>query len=460
MQQLHRLKKISMARLQSKLRHFRQQIICRKVPHTIVSWRFVCPGNDPAVLLHRRVFLNAWNQHGRIPQYMIIFYSLVIWYGWQSWRQVFRVWFRQSLKLYQKLGTPRSLQLYDLLLLALFHGIPPIFYYRFRLFQQPPRRWLNFIYNHELPHWHTVMADSRSEPEVAAAKELLGDKFAFAKKMALKQITAIPTTTMITGASEPDPELIFRKKNLFLKPVRANQCRNCYELLYDFKRQDYELSGIRGTRSTSGQNGRKEFEQRELESVIGQTNILTRITQLTGSEDFLIQPLLVNHPQITAAFTAERLVTIRFVTGHDGRQILPLSAVLEVPHHHLEKGWHLYTIEIETGCVRDNEFPLFFNLDDNKPHKPQIRPFAIPDWPAVIDLVQRAHTLFPALPTIGWDIAVTDCGPIVIEGNFNWSVNQAQILNGKPLLSGRLLDAYEELWNKRQAGTHFLRGRT
>lgn len=49
-------------------------------------------------------------------------------------------------------------QTLDLLHLSLLHGIPPIFYYSYGLHRRPRPRWLNYVYTHELPHWHTVMS--------------------------------------------------------------------------------------------------------------------------------------------------------------------------------------------------------------------------------------------------------------------------------------------------------------
>lgn len=42
----------------------------------------------------------------------------------------------------------------------------------------------------------------------------------------------------------------------------------------------------------------------------------------------------------------------------------------------------------------------------------------LPDWPAATDLAIRAHTrAFPEYALIGWDVALTGRGPILIEGN-------------------------------------------
>lgn len=46
--------------------------------------------------------------------------------------------------------------------------------------------------------------------------------------------------------------------------------------------------------------------------------------------------------------------------------------------------------------------------------------FAVPDADAAIDLVKRAAEAFAPLVTIGWDVALTDSGPVLIEGNVTW----------------------------------------
>ena len=196
---------------------------------------------------------------------------------------------------------------------------------------------------------------------------------------------------------------------------------------------DYELRGIHSTRNPKDKSG-----VTELEFIAGRENILAHLTRLCLSEDFLGQPLLKNHPEIIKSFAVERLVTIRFITGHNGREARPLSATFEVPCPDLEKGWYLYSINLTNGAAQFNAHPLF-----SSENKPRVRSFTIPDWPAVVELACRAHTRLPALPSIGWDLAITNHGPVIIEGNFNWGVNQSQLLTGKPFLQKDLLDIYE-----------------
>ncbi len=54
----------------------------------------------------------------------------------------------------------------------------------------------------------------------------------------------------------------------------------------------------------------------------------------------------------------------------------------------------------------------------------------IPFWNEVKELVVNAHRLIPEIPTIGWDVAITPDGPVLIEGNDNWEITGAQDTSG------------------------------
>lgn len=46
-----------------------------------------------------------------------------------------------------------------------------------------------------------------------------------------------------------------------------------------------------------------------------------------------------------------------------------------------------------------------------------IKGFKVPDWNSVTDLAKRAAAVVPQVGLVGWDIAVTEKGPLIIEGN-------------------------------------------
>ena len=59
--------------------------------------------------------------------------------------------------------------------------------------------------------------------------------------------------------------------------------------------------------------------------------------------------------------------------------------------------------------------------------------FMLPDWDATLQHVKVAHRACSNFVFIGWDIGFTDHGPMLLEGNANWSADEYQSLTGKPL---------------------------
>ena len=50
----------------------------------------------------------------------------------------------------------------------------------------------------------------------------------------------------------------------------------------------------------------------------------------------------------------------------------------------------------------------------------------LPYWDEVVDLVIRAHKAIINVQSIGWDVAITPDGPVLIEGNDNWEIANPQ----------------------------------
>jgi hypothetical protein len=62
-----------------------------------------------------------------------------------------------------------------------------------------------------------------------------------------------------------------------------------------------------------------------------------------------------------------------------------------------------------------------------------IEGFALPYWREVRELAITAHRTFPAMVSVGWDIAITASGPVLVEGNAVWCVDLAQMSTARPL---------------------------
>lgn len=46
--------------------------------------------------------------------------------------------------------------------------------------------------------------------------------------------------------------------------------------------------------------------------------------------------------------------------------------------------------------------------------------FELPGWTDAIELAKTGQRCFPQLPSLGWDIALTEHGPVIIEANSRW----------------------------------------
>lgn len=75
--------------------------------------------------------------------------------------------------------------------------------------------------------------------------------------------------------------------------------------------------------------------------------------------------------------------------------------------------------------------------------------FQLPDWPKVKDLALRAAKAFPWARSIGWDIAISDRGPVLIEGNEEWSPSLIQMPAPHGLMTGELKALYSSLGKQR-----------
>lgn len=54
----------------------------------------------------------------------------------------------------------------------------------------------------------------------------------------------------------------------------------------------------------------------------------------------------------------------------------------------------------------------------------------VPDYAAAMQLLKKAHLTMPGIRSIGWDVAFTPAGPIIIEANQGWGEIGSQVFMG------------------------------
>jgi hypothetical protein len=75
--------------------------------------------------------------------------------------------------------------------------------------------------------------------------------------------------------------------------------------------------------------------------------------------------------------------------------------------------------------------------------------FELPHWAELKQVALRAAAVFPWARAIGWDIAISDRGPILIEGNVEWSTSLLQIPAPHGLMTGQFKTLFDTLATER-----------
>lgn len=140
-----------------------------------------------------------------------------------------------------------------------------------------------------------------------------------------------------------------------------------------------------------------------------------------------------------APLTGGGLATMRVVTARPpGGEPALVMAALRMPvgdtaADNFATGGIAAPIDMATGrvgrAVRNNG-PVYDEYDVHPTTGARIAGTVVSRWTEVVALVLRAHRALPTLPVVGWDVAVGEDGPILVEGNKFPSARLSQVASG------------------------------
>ncbi|MCW5749964.1 MAG: hypothetical protein KIT81_02370 [Alphaproteobacteria bacterium] len=155
--------------------------------------------------------------------------------------------------------------------------------------------------------------------------------------------------------------------------------------------------------------------------------LLARWLCRSRSGALLVQERLVNHPDI-AALSNGALATVRLVTcrtevgdfeavGAAFRMARGRNRVVDNFH----AGGIAAAVDLGSGRLgeaTDLGFrPGIGWVREHPDSRAQIAGRLLPCWPETLALARRAHRVFGHRAIVGWDIAITAAGPVLVEGN-------------------------------------------
>lgn len=174
------------------------------------------------------------------------------------------------------------------------------------------------------------------------------------------------------------------------------------------------------------------------------------IKEMKKSKVHLVEQYFIQHSRISI-LAPNAVNTIRIVTLlHKNNVVEIFNAQLRISVNgnvdNVSHGGFAAVVNLETGILESDGIYHDIRKAPEKQHpltKEVIKGFKIPYWEECKAVVKKAALLHPQNKSIGWDIAISEDGVELIEGNHNWGT---VIIHDKILLGEkeRLLTFYNE----------------
>lgn len=155
---------------------------------------------------------------------------------------------------------------------------------------------------------------------------------------------------------------------------------------------------------------------------------------LLAQRQFLVEEYFVQHEAMSSLYP-DSVNTLRVITFFDGETVHVLEGVLKIGNGgNLDNfaAGGMYTLLDEHGVVK---YPAFDKKTIAYTKHPitqtQIVGFQVPNYDLLIETLDRAARVVPEIQYVGWDVAIGQHKPALIEGNYNTGVFQM-----KPSLTG------------------------
>ncbi|MDX9740688.1 MAG: sugar-transfer associated ATP-grasp domain-containing protein [Gammaproteobacteria bacterium] len=286
-------------------------------------------------------------------------------------------------------------------------GLPPIAYYKYQLFA-PERR----------ADAHAYLVDTARLQQVLMQRlPWTSDKAILSSKRAFEDWCVAHGLSTVRSLLEIDGDVVVRRADtplpaadLFVKPTNWRQGKGAEKLVHETVEGESVWVTRKGERiPADALEGYLKARSREIERPL------------------LVQRCLVNHPLIHALGNGS-LCTFRVTTVRDYPAPAELlSSILRIGlgnalADNFDLGGIATMVDPRTGrcgkaIAKRGDYPvdhLAVNPDTGVP----IEGVELPYWRETIELAIRAHSqLEYATPAVGWDVAVLEDGPVLVEGN-------------------------------------------
>jgi hypothetical protein len=381
------------------------------------AWR----GGDgsPADTIHKRYLRALWREHNVLGKAGLLLSLL----AWLPVVLAMTVWSTalNGAAIRRQSGKSVPRQAIEQIWFAAHHGMLPPWYYMFEMFDPGQQaKAPHYIHRHELKNGllhvlrRTVPATRRSPTQ---------NKIAFLRRCAKAGIRTLPTLAVVKAGKlqlRGGTEAQLLARDLFVKPARG---------------RGGEGAGL-WQRSADGfrlQDG----------ALLSPAELMKHLAALSIVKTLLVQPRARNHAAIAelsnGALCTARIVTLRTESG--GHEAVCALFRMAVGDNRLVDNFHAggiaAPIDVATGALgAATDWGLRPRHGWQAQHPDtggRIAGRILPLWAEARALAERAHAAFDDRHIIGWDVAIQDDGPAIVEANGGPDTDMHQRVSREPL---------------------------
>ncbi len=160
-------------------------------------------------------------------------------------------------------------------------------------------------------------------------------------------------------------------------------------------------------------------------------------------DSYIVEKAVCQHPFLDkyCDTTAQTLRTVTYITSNGEIQVLATllkiarwgSAVDNVAISNIGARVNPDGVMEAAVSPQKNDIIIFENHPDTDA---PIKGETLPYYNEAVEIAKEAHSKVHHLRSIGWDIAISDKGPVIIEGNFGWDQISIQQVTRRGIIEG------------------------
>lgn len=429
-------------------------------PPGVLSGQYLRPRLSPAMTVHRRTIAGSDR-----PAQAVALLPAKVWRAlWWSFsgapQNVQRAHQRFAQDYAGHSGVGPDQQLTELSSLARRNSLMPLDVYRLELFADDGQAsddgepsWASMVFDHEVG-WNLAASVTLTlktlarRPAARIARRhmrVLSDKHETARRLARvgvptvdEYVVPVDDVTGLAGIAEVAARRWPTAQMLFAKPRAGSAGIGGFVLT----RSDASPPGVQPpSTGESGLARAADASQWSVAHYRSDKNVehVSRSAAAAfeaemAAQEYLIQPRLTTAVDLQEVASDVDVVTMRIVTRNYGLGPQVFSRAIEVPLPPRPEGMvYLVAAVASDGAIEKLATPEWM-VAALRPEAltlwEKLKRLRVPGVHEIDEMALRAHQTFPGVYAVAWDVALTDRGPVFLEGNTGFGTLYPQLMSG------------------------------